>query len=173
MVLIAFSSIALAFESPLNDPAGTITKVVGVFDVVTTILFTLEVIIRVVATGFYLNGNKSYLKDSWHVIDFVIVCFSLIELVPGSGDLSFFKIIRLVRLFRPLRIISKNENLKLSIQALIVSLPAIGSLMIIVSLIMFIFAIIAVNLLKGKSFYCNTSNVIGMSLLEIEQVIKT
>ena len=56
---------------------------------------------------------------------------------------------------------------------MIVSLPAIGSLMIIVSLIMFIFAIIAVNLLKGKSFYCNTDNVIGMSLPEIEKVIKS
>jgi hypothetical protein len=103
----------------------------------------------------------------------VIVVFSLIALIPGSGDLSFFKIIRLVRLFRPLRVISKNENLKLSIQALIVSVPAIASLLLIVSLIIFIFAIIGVNLLKGKSFFCNTQNVMGLGLPEIEEQIRT
>jgi voltage-dependent calcium channel T type alpha-1G len=85
MILIGISSIALAFESPLNDPAGNLTKVFGILDKVSTILFTFEVIIRVVATGFIFNGKKSYLKDSWHIIDFVIVVFSLIELVPGSG----------------------------------------------------------------------------------------
>ena len=74
----------------------------------------------------------------------------------------------MARLFRPLRIISKNENLKLSINALLVSVPAIGSLIVIVILIMFIFAIIAVNLFKGMSFYCDTSKIIGMSLKQLE-----
>ena len=113
------------------------------------------------------------MRNYWQIIDFTIVVFSIIELFPGTGDLSFFKIIRMARLFRPLRIISKNENLKLSIKALFVSMPAIGSLMVIVLLIMFIFAIIAVNLLKGKSFFCDTEDIIGMSLLEIELAIKT
>jgi len=171
MVLIALSSTSLAFESPLNDPAGTLTLILSVLDVVFTFIFSIEVLVRVLATGFLLNGKRSYMRDSWHIIDFTIVVFSIVGLFPGTGDLSFFKIIRMVRLFRPLRIISKNENLKISIQALFVSMPAIGSLMIIVSLIMFIFAIIAVNLLKGKSFYCQTDDIMGKSMVEIERLI--
>jgi hypothetical protein len=79
----------------------------------------------------------------------------------------------MARLFRPLRIISKNENLKLSINALVISIPAIGSLLVIVLLILFIFAIISVNLFKGKSFYCDTSNIVGMTMKQIEQTIIT
>jgi ABC-type multidrug transport system permease subunit len=42
---------------------------------------------------------------------------------------------------------------------LIISIPAISQLLLIVLLIMFIFGIVGVNLLKGKSFYCETSEV--------------
>ena len=45
--------------------------------------------------------------------------------------------------------------------------------MIIVFLIMYIFAICAVNLLKGKSFYCDTTNIVDISLKQLEQTIKT
>ena len=162
------SSIALAFENPLNDPSGNITFVLSIFDIFTTTVFLFEVLIRVMATGFLINGKKSYLRDNWHIIDLFIVIFSVVSLFPGTGNLSFFKIIRMGRLLRPLRIISKNQNLKLSINALIVSLPAIGSLMIIVFLIMYIFAICAVNLLKGKSFYCDTTNIVDISLKQLE-----
>ena len=122
----------------------------------------MEVIIKVIAAGFLLNGNKSYLKNSWNVIDFMIVVISLVSLFLTGIDLSVIKVLRLARLLRPLRVISKNENLKLSIQALIVAAPAVMNLLIIFLMINFIFAIAAVNLFKGKSFYCDYQNVIGL-----------
>jgi hypothetical protein len=88
-------------------------------------------------------------------------------------NLSVLKIIRMARLLRPLRVISKNENLKLSIQALVVASPAIASLLVIFLLVMFIFGIVAVNLFKGKSFYCDVQNIIGLSQKEIELLIVT
>jgi voltage-dependent calcium channel L type alpha-1D len=84
-------------------------------DYVTTVIFLLEVVIKVISSGFLVNGEKSYLRNPWNVIDFFIVSIALIDLLPTGLSLSVLKIVRMARLLRPLRVISKNESLKLSI----------------------------------------------------------
>jgi hypothetical protein len=129
--------------------------------------------VKVIATGFMCNGKKSYIKNTWNVTDFIIVIISIFSLLPLDANLSVLKVIRMVRLLRPLRVISKNENLKLSIKALAVATPAIMSLLVIFMLVMFIFGIVAVNLFKGKSFYCDVSNIVGLGQQQIEELIHT
>jgi len=116
-------------------------------------------VVRIIADGFLMNGPKSYLKNPNNVLDFCIVVPSVVELFPLGTDLGFFKIMRMIRLMRPLRVIGKNENLKNSIMALYVALPSIFSLLIIVLLVMLVFAIMAVNIFKGRSNYCNMDHV--------------
>ena len=156
---IVVSSIALTFESPLNEPKGQIKDVLQITDYITTAIFVIESLSKVIASGFFFNGPKSYLKNPNNLLDFCIVVPSVIELFPLGTELGFFKIMRMVRLLRPLRVIGKNANLKNSIMALYVALPAIFSLLIIVLLVMLVFAIMAVNIFKGKSNYCNTDFV--------------
>ena len=61
------------------------------------------------------------------------------------------------RLFRPIRILSRNEGLKVSIKALFVSIPAILRLMMIVILFFTIFAVMGITLFKGYFEYCMLS----------------
>jgi len=75
--------------------------------------------------------------------------------------LSFFKVIRLFRVLRPLRVISRNEGLKISIQALIISIPAVFNVIIITFLFLLIFGIVGVNYLKGKYYRCEYKNIDG------------
>ena len=82
--------------------------------------------------------------------------FAIILSLPLSFELETLKVLRLARVLKPLRVVSRNQNLKLSIQCLIVAIPAIGSLIVIILLLMFIFGIMSVNLFKGLSFFCNT-----------------
>ena len=49
MLLILISSILLAFENPLNDPDGELSDILYKADIVMTIMFTLEIIIKVIA----------------------------------------------------------------------------------------------------------------------------
>jgi len=127
---------------------------------------------KVISDGFLFNGPKSYLKNPNNLLDFFIVVPSVIELFPLGTDLSFFKIMRMVRLLRPLRVIGKNENLKTSITALTVAIPAIFSLLIIVLLVFLVFAIMAVNIFKGRSYYCNMDHV-QLTSMEKENLIET
>jgi len=115
---------------------------------------------KLISNGMLFNGKKSYLRNFWNVTDFVILILALISIYFSDSKLQVTKVIRMGRLMRPLRVISKNENLKLSIFALAASIPAISQLLIIVSVVLFIFAIVGVNLLKGMSNYCDTSQLV-------------
>lgn len=142
-----------------------------------TLLFTFEVFVKVISYGLIQNGEKSYLKNAWNRLDFAIVIISIISLampVESSESLTTFKVIRMARLLRPIRVISRNDGLRISIQALYVSVPAILNLLVIVLLFMMIFGIIGVNLFKGKFEYCDTSGIvnIGLKQKEIRDVIQ-
>ena len=80
--------------------------------------FTVEAIMKIIAFGFVLEEN-SYLRDSWSQLDFFIVLTSLIDIMFEDIELSFVRILRLLRTLRPLRFISRNKSLKLIVSALL------------------------------------------------------
>jgi hypothetical protein len=60
----------------------------------------------------------------------------------------------MLRVLRSLRMISRNEGIKLSVLSLIYSLPGILNVTIVTGLFMLIFGIFFLNLFKGKFHYC-------------------
>lgn len=77
-------------------------------------VFTIEALLKIIAFGFLLNGRKSYLRDSWNQLDFTIVISGLIS-VASESDIGFFKVLRIMRVLRPLRLITRVKGLKLVI----------------------------------------------------------
>ena len=59
--LIVAQSCVLALENPLNDPDGNLMLFLFYFDILTTVLFMAEIVMKVIATGLLLNGAESYL----------------------------------------------------------------------------------------------------------------
>ena len=57
LVLIVITSIALAFENPLNDPNGKLEEWLKYLEYFSTAIFVFEVAIKVIATGFVMNGK--------------------------------------------------------------------------------------------------------------------
>ena len=53
-------------------------------EIVFTVLFTLEMLIKVSAMGLVLDKN-SYLRDPWNVLDFVVVLFACVNCSYCSG----------------------------------------------------------------------------------------
>ena len=145
-----------------------------------TIIFCLEVFIKVIAHGFLFNGESSYLMVSWNRVDFAIVIISVLDTIISSeeagdlsdGTLTSVKVIRLARLIRPMRLLSKNDGLKTAIQALAMSVGSILNLLVIVFLFMLIFGIIGVVLLKGRYEFCNNEHIRGLSDRFMSEVIE-
>ena len=59
------------------------------------------------------------------------------------------------RLLRPLRIISKNEGLRIAVKSLVQAIPSMLNIVIIMILFFVCFGIIAISFFKGKYFYCD------------------
>ena len=102
--LIIVSTITLAFEHPFDDPDSEKVEVLEQIDLAMTSIFCVEALLKIIALGFLFNGPKSYLHDSWNILDFIIVAFSVVSLSIET-DLSFIKVLRVARILRPLRLI--------------------------------------------------------------------
>jgi hypothetical protein len=83
-----------------------------------------------------------------------IVTISIISVAPNDIHLEFFKALRLLRILRPLRMISRNENLKIAVKSLLNSIPGVINVMIISLLFLILFGILGVNFFKGRLFSC-------------------
>ena len=98
----------LAFESPLVDESTFSYKFLRRLDTVMTFIFTIEVIVKVIAKGFLFNGKKSYLRDPGNILDLFIVVVAVFSEFNTESNLSFVKIIRMAKLARPMRLIFRN-----------------------------------------------------------------
>ena len=107
--------------------------------------------------GFVI-GKKTYLKDNWNILDFIIVFFSImtwiLEAVAGK-DVSFLRGFRALRALRPLRVVSKNEGIKTVVNALLESIPSLINVLLIVMLFLLVFGIFGIQLFKGQLGVCN------------------
>ena len=74
-------------------------------------------------------------------------------------DLKTIKIFRLLKVLRPLRALSKNEGLKISINALRVALPEICQITIISIVFYFMFGVIGINYFKGQFWDCSEEDL--------------
>jgi hypothetical protein len=54
--VIVLSVIQLALETPLNDPNGDVQNALTIIDILTTTIFTLEFIVKLIALGAFCNG---------------------------------------------------------------------------------------------------------------------
>ena len=56
LILIGTSSVMLSLDSPLVDPESTEALVYGYIDMVHTVLFTGEMLIKMIGLGFFTNS---------------------------------------------------------------------------------------------------------------------
>lgn len=113
--LIGLQSILLALDNPLNDPQSTLVAFLNYSDMVLTILFTIEALLKIISFGLIFNGKVSYLRNGWNIVDLLVIIISLASLILQGDKLKIIKIFRLFRVLRPLRMISRNKGLKIGI----------------------------------------------------------
>uniref|UniRef100_A0A5F8H667 Voltage-dependent N-type calcium channel subunit alpha-1B n=1 Tax=Monodelphis domestica TaxID=13616 RepID=A0A5F8H667_MONDO len=152
--VIALSSIALAAEDPVlaDSPRNNVLKYM---DYIFTGVFTFEMVIKMIDLGLLLHPG-SYFRDLWNILDFIVVSGALVAFAfSGKGkDISTIKSLRVLRVLRPLKTIKRLPKLKAVFDCVGNFLKNVLNILIVYMLFMFIFAVIAVQLFKGKFFYC-------------------
>ncbi|XP_073727831.1 voltage-dependent R-type calcium channel subunit alpha-1E [Misgurnus anguillicaudatus] len=160
LLVIVASSIALAAEDPVCANSER-NKILRYFDYVFTGVFTFEMIIKMIDLGLILHEG-SYFWDLWNILDFIVVIGALIAfaLTNNKGrDIKTIKSLRVLRVLRPLKTIKRLPKLKAVFDCVVTSLKNVFNILIVYKLFMFIFAVIAVQLFKGKFFYCTDGSM--------------
>ncbi|XP_035995934.1 voltage-dependent N-type calcium channel subunit alpha-1B isoform X4 [Fundulus heteroclitus] len=159
LMVITMSSITLAAEDPVqaNAPRNNVLKYL---DYVFTGVFTFEMVIKMIDLGLLLHPG-SYFRDLWNILDFIVVSGALVAFACSSlmggtkgKDINTIKSLRVLRVLRPLKTIKRLPKLKAVFDCVVNSLKNVLNILIVYILFMFIFAVIAVQLFKGKFFYC-------------------
>ena len=105
-------------------------------------VFVVELALR-----FYVYRTR-FFHDPWRVFDFVIVS---VALMPTTGALS---VLRALRILRVLRLVSMVPSLRRVVGGLIAALPGMGSITVLLTLIFYVFSVVATKLFGTGAGAC-------------------
>ncbi|XP_017527195.1 voltage-dependent L-type calcium channel subunit alpha-1F isoform X2 [Manis javanica] len=152
LVFIILSSVSLAAEDPIRAHSFR-NHILGYFDYAFTSIFTVEILLKMTVFGAFLHRG-SFCRSWFNLLDLLVVSVSLISFGIHSSAISVVKILRVLRVLRPLRAINRAKGLKHVVQCVFVAIRTIGNIMIVTTLLQFMFACIGVQLFKGKFYSC-------------------
>ena len=152
LISIGVSSGLLAAETHTFPDSDTQTGIAFyVVDIIFTVLFTLEMVLKMYAFQLWENP-AAYLRSYFNVLDVVVVLASLLTLAFES--VGALRALRLLRALRPLRSIHRLPALRLVINAVMASVPAISHVCVLGLGLGTVLSIMGMELFQGKMWYC-------------------
>uniref|UniRef100_A0A3B4UKG0 Voltage-dependent L-type calcium channel subunit alpha n=1 Tax=Seriola dumerili TaxID=41447 RepID=A0A3B4UKG0_SERDU len=149
LVFIMLSSVSLAAEDPIRNFSAR-NIILGYFDYAFTAIFTVEIVLKMTTYGAFLHKG-AFCRNYFNLLDLLVVGVSLVSFGIQSSAISVVKILRVLRVLRPLRAINRAKGLKHVVQCVFVAIRTIGNIMIVTTLLQFMFACIGVQLFKVSS----------------------
>lgn len=116
--------------------------------------------LRLFAFGFAFFTDKN--QRGWNLFDFIIVAVSIF----GASETS---ILRSLRIFRVLRLISIFPQMRLITEAMLHTLPSLASVVVLILVFFYMYAVICVNLFGGA--FPQLFGNLGISFYTLFQVM--
>uniref|UniRef100_A0A8C7I9G3 Sodium channel protein n=1 Tax=Oncorhynchus kisutch TaxID=8019 RepID=A0A8C7I9G3_ONCKI len=141
-VCIVLNTLFMAME---HYPMTTeFNHVLSVGNLVFTGIFTAEMCFKLIALDPYY-----YFQQGWNIFDGIIVSLSLMEL--GLANVEGLSVLRSFRLLRVFKLAKSWPTLNMLIKIIGNSVGALGNLTLVLAIIVFIFAVVGMQLF-GKSY---------------------
>ncbi|CAG5865560.1 unnamed protein product [Menidia menidia] len=143
MILIWLNMVAMMVESA--DQSDEKTEVLQKINVVFIVIFAGECLLKMISLRQY------YFINGWNVFDFIVVVLSIIGMFLAEVIQKYFvsptlfRVIRLARIGRVLRLIKSAKGIRTLLFALMMSLPALFNIGLLLFLVMFIYAIFGMS----------------------------
>ncbi|XP_031748804.1 sodium channel protein type 2 subunit alpha isoform X4 [Xenopus tropicalis] len=118
--------------------------VLSIGNLVFTGIFTAEMVFKLIALDPYY-----YFQEGWNIFDGIIVSLSLMEL--GLANVEGLSVLRSFRLLRVFKLAKSWPTLNMLIKIIGNSVGALGNLTLVLAIIVFIFAVVGMQLF-GKSY---------------------
>jgi voltage-gated sodium channel len=117
----------------------------------------IEILVRVYAY------RAEFFRDPWSVFDLSVVA---IALLPATGPLA---VIRALRVLRVLRALTLLPSMRRVVGGLLASVPGISSIALVMSIIFYVFAVLATNLFGAD--FDQWFGSVGRSLYTLFQIM--
>ncbi|KAJ8418800.1 hypothetical protein AAFF_G00002990 [Aldrovandia affinis] len=141
-ICIVLNTLFMALEHyPMTDEFN---KMLSVGNLVFTGIFTSEMVLKIIAMDPYY-----YFQQGWNIFDSVIVSLSLMEL--GLSNVEGLSVLRSFRLLRVFKLAKSWPTLNTLIKIIGNSVGALGNLTLVLAIIVFIFAVVGMQLF-GKNY---------------------
>ncbi|MEO1282980.1 MAG: ion transporter [Pseudomonadota bacterium] len=154
VILINAVTIGMETSDSIMSSVGGVLKVI---DAICLAIFVAEIVAKL--TVYRLR----FFRDPWNVFDFIIVGIAILPFAEGLS------VLRALRILRALRLISMVPQMRLVVQALLNAIPAMGSVIALLSLIFYVAAVMATKLF-GEHFD-EWFGTIGASLYTLFQIM--
>ena len=118
---------------------------------VITIFFIFESLMKIISQGLIYHKN-AYLKNNWNLVDFMVVLSSIVEILVTliyGNDVPSFKMLRALRVFRPLRTFKRVPSMRRLVSIMLRSIPDLGNTIAFMVFFFFVFGIIGIQTFNG------------------------
>ncbi len=135
-ILIVLNAVVLALETSPSAmaAAGSFLKLA---DRVILGVFVVEILLKMI------GQRRDFVRDAWNHFDTLVVA---IALIPATEFLSVMRALRILRVFR---LISTVPSMRRVVGALLHAVPGMTSVVMLLSVIYFVFSVMATNLFGG------------------------
>ncbi|XP_048470348.1 sodium channel protein type 4 subunit alpha-like [Rhincodon typus] len=141
-ICIVLNTLFMAMEHyPMTE---TFENMLSVGNLVFTGIFTAEMVFKLIALDPY-----HYFQVGWNIFDSIIVTLSLVEL--GLANVQGLSVLRSFRLLRVFKLAKSWPTLNMLIKIIGNSVGALGNLTLVLAIIVFIFAVVGMQLF-GKMY---------------------
>ena len=137
--VIVLGAIVIGVETSATLAARYGALIVAV-EMLIQAIFVAEIAIRVLA---YWPRPAAFFRNGWNVFDFAVVAASLL---PQAG--AFAMVARLGRLIRVTRLVSAFPELRLIIGTMIRSIPSMGHVIVLLSLLLYVYAVLGFHFFR-------------------------
>lgn len=156
LALVVVNAVTLGLETSPTVMAAYGTPL-HILDQTILWIFVAEIALRIAVRG------PAFFRDPWSVFDFVIVA---IALLPTTGPLQVLRALRVLRVFR---LITLAPSLKRVVGALVGALPGMGSIVVLLALVLYVFAVMATHLYGADM--PDKFGTLGTSLFTLFQLV--
>ena len=156
ILLIVVNAVILGLETSerIMQVAGEALQYI---DQIILFVFVIEI-----GTRLYVHG-RAFWRDPWSVFDFLVVG---IAVIPAAGP---FAVLRALRVLRVLRLLTMVPSMRRVVGSLLAAIPGLSSIMFVLLIIYYVFAVIATNLFAEA--YPEWFGNIGRSLYTLFQIM--
>eukprot|EP01029_Cantina_marsupialis_P023209 TRINITY_DN575195_c1_g2_i1.p1 TRINITY_DN575195_c1_g2~~TRINITY_DN575195_c1_g2_i1.p1 ORF type:complete len:455 (-),score=72.32 TRINITY_DN575195_c1_g2_i1:208-1572(-) len=148
IALIIINAISLGISTELDEETDwRWVRFFSILDGFVLMAFVLEILLKLI------DNFVEFWNDGWNIFDFLITFLSvvseLIVVFMGSSSSDFSSVavqLRVFRILRSLKMVARFRSLRVIVRTVLEALQSMGFVLLLLTLISYIFGILAVNL---------------------------